>query len=409
MIESNRGLRTSNSMLSDNELTTLFLDPETERVKRFESIKNPDCIQQTICAFANDLPDSKQMGVLFIGVRDNGDCANLNIDDQLLQTLAAMRGDGKILPFPVMSVEKRIINGCELAVVIVEPAESPPVRCDGRVWVRVGPTRAIASIDEERRLAEKRRHGDVSFDRRPVTGASLSDLDLDLFVRTYLPSAIAADVLAENHRSLEHQLASLHFLTPAGIPNVAALLVLGKDPMSWIPNAYVQFVRFDGVDLTDPIRHQMEITGPLSDQVRRLDDLLQAQILMTTDVTSHAKEQRFPDYPLVALQQITRNALMHRNYESTNAPVRVYWYSDRIEIHSPGGPFGQANRTNFAQPGVTDYRNPLLAEAMKSLGFVQRFGLGFPLARKELAKNGNPEPTFEIQENAILITLRRRT
>ncbi len=45
---------------------------------------------------------------------------------------------------------------------------------------------------------------------------------------------------------------------------------------------------------------------------------------------------------------------------------------------------------NFGRPGVTDYRNPLLAEAMKVLGYVQRFGMGIPLARKELQKNGNP-------------------
>ncbi len=76
------------------------------------------------------------------------------------------------------------------------------------------------------------------------------------------------------------------------------------------------------------------------------------------------------------MQQLVRNAVLHRTYETTNAPVRVYWYSDRIEIHSPGGLYGQVNPENFGQPQVTDYRNPLLAEAMKALGFVQRFGVG---------------------------------
>ena len=53
---------------------------------------------------------------------------------------------------------------------------------------------------------------------------------------------------------------------------------------------------------------------------------------------------------------------MHRTYEATNAPVRVNWFDDRIEIISPGGPFGSVSDANFGEPGVTDYRNPNLAE-----------------------------------------------
>lgn len=49
---------------------------------------------------------------------------------------------------------------------------------------------------------------------------------------------------------------------------------------------------------------------------------------------------------------------MHRSYEGTNAPVRIYWFSDRIEISNPGGPFGQVTHENFDRPGLTDYRTP---------------------------------------------------
>ena len=59
------------------------------------------------------------------------------------------------------------------------------------------------------------------------------------------------------------------------------------------------------------------------------------------------------------------------------------WFWDRIEIQNPGGPYGQVTRANFGMPGITDYRNPHIAEAMKNLGYVQRFGVGISLARKE--------------------------
>jgi ATP-dependent DNA helicase RecG len=119
-------------------------------------------------------------------------------------------------------------------------------------------------------------------------------------------------------------------------------------------------------------------------------------------------EIRHPDYPIVTLQQLARNAVLHRIYEGTNAPVLIYWFSDRIEIHNPGGPFGRVNPENFGEPGITDYRNPYLAEAMKNLNYVQRFGLGIALARKELQKNGNPPLEFTISNYHILATVRRK-
>ena len=103
-----------------------------------------------------------------------------------------------------------------------------------------------------------------------------------------------------------------------------------------------------------------------------------------------------------------RNAVLHRTYEGTSAPVRITWFNDRIEVLNPGGPYGQVTRANFGQPGVTDYRNPYLAEAMKNLGYVQRFGLGIPLARRALADNGNPPLEYQVEDTYVLAVLRRR-
>jgi len=396
-------------MLNDQELSALLIDAESDRVERKASIANRDRILQAICAFANDLPDHRQPGVVFVGVRDDGTCANLAITDELLRTLAAMRSDGNILPFPTMTVQKRVLAGCEVAVIEVEPSFTPPVRYEGRIWIRVGPRRAIATAEEERRLTEKRRAGDLPFDRHVVTGACLNDLNLLVFESMYLPSAVPADVLEANNRSTIQQLTSLHFLAPDGTPNVAALLVFGKDPVAWIPGAYVQFVRFEGMEITDPIRHQKEISGPLPEMLRVLDEVLDANISVAIDVRGGSTDTKRPDYPHVALQQLARNAVLHRDYQTSHAPARIYWFSDRVELHSPGGPYGQVNADNFGQPGVTDYRNPLLAEAMKVLGFVQRFGLGIPLSRRELEKNGNPPLELVAGPSSVLATLRRAT
>lgn len=94
---------------------------------------------------------------------------------------------------------------------------------------------------------------------------------------------------------------------------------------------------------------------------------------------------------------------MHRTYEASNAPVRVTWFDDRVEIHSPGGPFGQVT---IGQPGLTDYRNPTLAGVLNRLGFVQRFGVGIQIARDRLAQNGNPSLEFQASVGALAAIVR---
>jgi ATP-dependent DNA helicase RecG len=63
-------------------------------------------------------------------------------------------------------------------------------------------------------------------------------------------------------------------------------------------------------------------------------------------------------------------------------------------------------RENFGRAGITDYRNPNLAEAMKVLGYVQRFGVGIATARRLSAENGNPPPEFELQNTHVLVPIR---
>ncbi|KYC43583.1 transcriptional regulator [Scytonema hofmannii PCC 7110] len=396
--------------MNDEELEVLLKDLESDRVERKASISDKGKLCEAVCAFANDLPNHQKPGVLFIGVRDDGNCANLIIDDKLLLTLSAMRSDGNILPFPTMIVQKRTIGGCELAVVIVEPSDAPPVRFNGRVWVRVGPRRATATAEEERRLAEKRRSKDLPFDLQPLASASLNNLNIDLFYRVYLTASLATEIIEENQRSVEQQLMALRFATvePLPKPTILGLLVVGNNPRQFVPCAYIQFLRIDGSEFTDPIKDQKEISSALPNLLEILDETLQSYISVVTDITASPIEVRQPDYPIVALQQLARNAVLHRTYEGTNAPVRISWFNDRIEIQNPGSPFGQVNRQNFGQPGITDYRNPHLAEAMKNLGYVQRFGIGIQLARQQLQKNGNPPPEFFIDDSYVIATVRKR-
>ena len=393
--------------MENSELERLLTDIESDRVERKASGKRIEEICEAICSFANDLPNHRVPGVLFIGAQNDGSCANLPITDPLLVMLADLRSNGNIYPFPSMVVQKRILNDCDMAVIIVHPSDLPPVKYKGITCIRVGPRRATATADEELRLIEKRRYNtSTPHDMHSIESSSIEDLDLEL-LKEYLLSAIPSDVLEQNTRSDKQQLNSLRFLTPEGLSTVSGILILGKHPREFIPGAYVQFLRIEGTTITDPIKDQKELHGPIAHLLRDLDQVLKINISVSSDVRVEDIETPRADYPIVALQQLIRNAVMHRTYESTNSPVRVFWFSDRIEIHSPGGPFGSVTKYNFAQPGNVDYRNPNIAEAMKNLGYVQRFGLGIPLAIDELKKNGNPRPDFIVEATNILAIVRK--
>jgi ATP-dependent DNA helicase RecG len=397
---------------TDAELEAMLTDLESDRVERKESFAGdaPTKVREAACAFANDLPNHREPGVVFIGARDRtGEPSGIAVTDELLLKLADIKTDGNILPPPTLTVAKRTLRGADMAVITVEPSDSPPVRFRGRVHIRIGPRRGIASAQDERILTEKRRSLDKPFDVHLLSSATLSDLDRVRFENDYLPAAFAPDVLEANDRTLEQRLAVTKMIASADapVPTVLGLLVLARGlPRDFVPGAYIQFLRIAGRDLADPVIDELVVDGPVSELLRGIDHKLQAHNRTAVDITGGPREERSSDYPLPALQQLVRNAVMHRTYEATNAPVRVYWYDDRIEITSPGGPFGTVTAENFGQPGVADYRNPNLAEALRVLGFVQRFGAGLAIARRALAENGNPPLELRVQESHVTAVVR---
>ena len=396
--------------LSDAEILRLIDYGEADRVEFKETLSGsaPRQVREAICAFANDLPGYGTTGVAFIGVRDQDRViVGVDVTDELLRQLADMKTDGNILPLPSMTVTKQTLRGQDVAMVAVSPSDSPPVRYRGRIHIRIGPRQGIATAQDERILNERRRHGDRPFDLQPIPTAGTNELNLSRFQYEYLPQAFSDDVLEANYRSLEERLAATKMIASADDPTatVLGLLVIGKSPQDFIPCAYVDFLRIDGTELADDIIDSETIQGDVSNLLRRLDDKLESHNRTAVDITTSRMEQRTSLYPAAALQQITRNAVMHRTYEATNAPVRVNWFNDRIEVISPGGPFGVVNADNFGEPGLTDYRNPNLADAMRTLAFVQRFGAGIPIARRLLHQAGHPEPVFTIQGNFVSVTV----
>jgi ATP-dependent DNA helicase RecG len=205
--------------------------------------------------------------------------------------------------------------------------------------------------------------------------------------------------LEENHRDLETQLASLCFFdSNRHCPTNAGIILFGKNPLAWLSGAYVQFLRIDGDSLSDEILGEKSLSGDLLTVLRELKSLIDVQVDHRPVSRSGPQERQDFAYPPVALWELLMNAVLHRSYEAT-PPIRFYWFSDRVEIQSPGGLYGVASPENF--PHQNSYRNPILAEAMKTLGFVNRFGRGVVRAQEALKRNGNPQAEFKFDQHFV--------
>jgi ATP-dependent DNA helicase RecG len=392
-------------MLNDEELVLLYKDKESDRVERKASINDLKKISETICAFSNNLPNHQKPSVIFIGQNDDLTCSNLTITDKLLLTLSDIQSAGNILPLPSFTVQELTINECKLIVLVVQPSLRTPVRYKGTTHVRVGSRNTIASADDERRLTEKQVWNNLPFDSRPFPPATIDDLNLKLFELEFVPAATSIEIRRENGRSTTEKLHALRLITPEGKPTAAAILLIGKDPRYFFSGAYIQFLRINGTKLTDPIAIQKEISGTLPEQVRLIEETLNLNTVVGA-IIGGPKRIEPADYPIEALEQLVRNAILHRVYQDSSTPIRIYWYEDRIEIMSPGGLYGGVTPENIWN-GFTAYRNPAIAEGLKMMEIIERFGYGLYKVKLFLEKNNNPPLKIEFFDNYILATVRK--
>ncbi|WP_337950552.1 Fic family protein, partial [Prevotella sp.] len=212
-----------------------------------------------------------------------------------------------------------------------------------------------------------------------------------------LPQIIDDEVLANDTRDIKEQLAAIHLydLTHE-CPTNAAMILFGKAPQYYMHGCYVQYVHFAGKDRGSEIVNERQIKGSLCKILPQLENFVRDAVVTSRPMPiSMLREKNVLNYPDLALRELLMNACMHRDYQS-NMPIRLYQYEDRIEILNAGGLYGEARPENF--PTVNDYRNPIVAEAMRGLKYVNMFNRGIQRVKNLLQENGNPEPKFNVDK-----------
>jgi ATP-dependent DNA helicase RecG len=286
----------------------------------------------------------------------------------------------------------------ELAILRVEiPAGLPHIyTVSGRYLGREGRHNTpIAPVLLRRKLMDR---GGVQREAQAHPKAKLADLDDDL-VKAY-----AGQVEFSNSENLEKLLLRRNCLIEKDgqlLPTHAGLLLFGKEPQRWIPNALILAARFSGTSLSDSFVKQ-EITGTLPQQLRMAETFVLENIKSVVNISGLTREES-PEYPVEAVRELLVNAIAHRDYAVDGDSIHLHIFSNRLEVHSPGLLPGPVTLSNLLEARFS--RNPIIVQVLSDIGFIERLGYGLDRVVKVMSKNNLQAPGFQETAGTFRVTI----
>ena len=296
-------------------------------------------------------------GQIFIGINNDGSIAGLTREDvgrinQIISNAASHNVHPPINP----ATDNIALPEGIVLIVTIDPGFNKPYQDNtGVFWVKNGADkRKVTSREEIQRMFQT--SGLLHGDEVPVNGTSLSDLDLEYFQeffrREYSESwesqAVSLSQLLENMS-----------LASEGKLNLAATLLFTKAPNYKLPVFIVKAVSYPCQDID--VSHYIES----ADLKGKLSDLFQSTLnFMMRNIAYLQRQQDVnslgePEIPKIVFEELLVNALIHRDY-LISAPIRIFIFSDRIEIISPGHLPNHLSVENIKK-GISNIRNPILA------------------------------------------------
>lgn len=321
--------------------------------------------------------------------------------DKVFQA-ALMAEPALVLPLPrrVQVAEPGSASAAQVLCVAV-PGGLPHVySLEGRYLGREGTQTNPLPARRLRQLLVER--GAVQFEARPLPDASLDDLD-PAQVQAYmeranqdglLPSSISEQDWLVRRGCLKRVDGGLR-------PTYAALLLFGRCPQQWLPNATLLAGRFPGVTLADSYIKQ-DISGTLPEQLRQAEAFVRGNLRSVVRLVG-LQHKEAPEYPFEAVRELLVNAIAHRDYSVQGDNTHLYIFSDRLEVHSPGGLPGPVTLDNLLEARFS--RNPVVVQVLADLGFVERLGYGLNRVVTVTRAAGLRPPRFEDASGTFRVTL----
>jgi len=366
--------------METTELIEILARDEDSRHQFKANVSNEVALASEIVALSNTLG-----GMLIIGTHDDGTVSGLTREDMgRLSNLVSNAASQQVKP-PINPVTENLAldGGLVMVVHVPEGISKPYMDKNGAIWVKSGADKRKATSREEiQRMYQSARliHGDEI-----PTGASINDIHEGLFSAFY--ETQFEEPLADQELPLSRILHNLN-LAKDGFLNVAGALLFANNVQYRLPAFIVKCVTYPGVDIDEnKYQDSQDVAGTLRNI---FDDTLGFVLRHIKRVQAEQGVNSLGELevPKIVFEELIANALIHRDY-LVSAPVRVFVFSDRIEIISPGHLPNNLSIENIKN-GNSNIRNPILASfATKLLPYR---GLGSGIRR---AIKAYPDIVFE--------------
>jgi ATP-dependent DNA helicase RecG len=240
--------------------------------------------------------------------------------------------------------------------------------------------------------------GSIHFESRVPPGASLDDLDWDQ-VQNYLsvlgvPPGSRPEEVLFRRGCLQREDGELR-------PSYAALLLFGRFPQQWVPNASILAARFPGVNFSDNFVKQ-DLFGTLPDQLKKAEIFINENMRRVARLVG-LQRQETTEYPFEAVRELLVNAVAHRDYNFQGDNIHLNIFNDRLEIQSPGLLPGPVTLENLLQARFS--RNAVIVQVLSDLGYIERLGYGLDRVVRMLRQQNLRQPKFDETAGCFRVTL----
>jgi len=372
-------------------------------------LNDQDLVEAIVC-LANR--PGQESAWLLVGVEDDGRITGARprheagrTDPDRLTALVSNRTR------PSLSVRVHVvpIAGVEVLAIEVPPSRSPVSTSDGRFLHRVtgGDGRpACHPMQFHEMQALQADRGLLDHSAAVIPDATWDDLDpleFERFRRSIRERRGRSDesLLELSDLEIAKALGAVEANGTVQHVRVLGLLLFGKEEalQRWLPTHEVAFqvLRHRDVVVNDFLR------WPLLRLMEEIEARFRARV-DEQEILVGMLRVGVPDYPTAAFREGLANALVHRDYTRLGA-VHVQWHEDRIEIASPGG-FPEGVHLDNLLVTTPRPRNPLLADAFKRAGIVERTARGIDTIFEEQLRNGRPAPSYDrSSETGVVLVL----
>lgn len=371
----------------------------------------PKRLYDTLSSFSNQ--DSG--GILLFGVDETKSFEVVGVYDlQSLQKKVTEQCNQMEPPvravFTVAEVDGRPV--CSAEIPAIDLSERPCYyKGAGRVkgsYIRVGDADLPMTDYELYSYEAFRKH--LYDDERPIERASLKVLNQDVLQRYVLEKRIDRPGFGKLSELEQYELLNI---TRNGTPTLAAVLNFAIYPQGYLPQLSITAIVVPGTEIgslaEDSARFldNKRIEGTIAEMVEEALAFckrnMKTRIVIASDTGLRTDRT---EYPINALREIILNALIHRDYSlyTEGTPVQLDFFSDRVEVHSPGCLYGRATIEQLGH-SHPDLRNPALAVMAETLTDSENRYSGIPTIRREMDAYGLPAPVFENRRDEFVVTL----